>query len=147
MMNDGGATNWVVPDNNADVVTLPASPNPPRIATSLTRVTDETASPVWSVSVRNDLDVPRMDDDFTVKSITYPTHYDGDDTDFLHDDRVTAPTVATCDLEPSDSGDQGQWAIANGDNDISNNPDGIIIRLATAINRPTGAVTGTSPMP
>ncbi len=76
LMNDGGATNWVVPPSNADVVTLPARPNTPRIATSLTNVTDTMASPVWSVSVRNDLDVPRMDDDYTVKSIKYPSRYE-----------------------------------------------------------------------
>ena len=147
MMNDAGATDWVVPEDNADVVTLPARPNTPRIATSLTNVTDDVAAPVWSVSVRNDVDVPRKDDFYTVKSIKYPSRYDGDDTDDLKDDSVRSPTVATCDLSGNDQGDQEQWAIADiVANSISNDPDGIIIRVGNQ-NRPAGAITGTSPMP
>ena len=144
MMNDSGATEWVVPASNAEALTLPARPPAPRLVSSLTRVNPENAAPVWSVATRGATNIPRLKTGYEAKSIVYPATWDHDDMAATARRSTPRPTVAVC---QSDEGLQGvdhqQWTVAEQD-DIADSPDGIVIGIDTVAR--LAATTAPEPL-
>ena len=146
MLNSSGSTNWVVPADNAEHYAVPAqAPRPTKDPSRSEDDRDATSERiVWNVASRNNLNVPRGDGTFTdhynVKVILHPVSNDSDDTDDLHNNRVTRPTAATCgdtdfDSTPYDSSTvTAASALTSGG-----------FTLTATINRPTSPVkTGVS---
>ena len=106
MKNIAGATDWVVPAENAEHQTAPGTPSRP--ARNDARSEDDRDADsekiVWDVETRGNIHVPREPGDFILRVIQHPDRVD-DDGDSFHDDQVPRPSAEDCKDSAFQSGD------------------------------------------
>ena len=98
LKNTAGATQWVVPEGNAEHQTAPGRAPVPRKNASRSEDDRDALSEtiVWEIATRTATEVPRLPEDYELVPIRHPAKHDGTDDDSLFDDSVTRPKAADC---------------------------------------------------
>ena len=106
MKNVAGATDWVVPAENAEHQTAPGTPSRPTRNDDRSEDDRDADSEkiVWDIETRGNIHVPREPGDFILRVIEHPDRID-DDGDGFHDDRVPRPSAEDCDDSAFQAGD------------------------------------------
>ena len=142
--NDAGETEWAVPPEtgtgvNATITTIatvPAKPPSPRRIEAKATSTASTIATVWELPTDGRNDVPRKEDGYNAKTITYYVYSIGSTTDArpTNTTRTTTPRESDCSRTAQRPGITGDWVVSGIGSGITatNTLDGIDFKVETS---------------
>ena len=133
--NDAGQSDWSVPANSGGAYTRPAAPPRPTVYSSLGSENATTTTVVWRVATRDKAELPRLNNGYTVRTITYLDKR-ANDADSGTVPNPT-PSAATCGI--AEVPDYYTRSEHLADNLVTDDGEGIVIK-PVAFNRPAAYI-------